>query len=46
MTNLEFTDQEMMIINSALVEMPYRVVAPLIKNINEQLAQQQDKEKK
>lgn len=34
-----FTEQELNILSSALVELPFKVVAPLIHKISEQVAQ-------
>lgn len=34
---LSLTDQQMRVINAALLEMPYRLAAPVIQAINEQL---------
>lgn len=34
---LEFTDQEMGVINAALMELPYRLSAPILQSINLQL---------
>lgn len=40
---LSFTQEQLHVLNSALVEIPYRVAAPLIASINSQLQQQFDK---
>jgi hypothetical protein len=37
---LKFTPQEMQVLNAALVDLPYRVAAPLIASINAQIEQQ------
>lgn len=34
---LKFTEQEMQVLNAAIVELPFKIVAPLVKSINEQL---------
>lgn len=36
---LTFTEQELNLLSSALVELPFKVVAPLIQKISEQVAQ-------
>lgn len=38
---IEFNEQQLVILNSALLELPYRIAAPLINNINEQIKQNQ-----
>jgi hypothetical protein len=38
---LEFNAQQLQILNAALVELPFRVSAPLIQEINRQLKEQQ-----
>jgi hypothetical protein len=38
--NLEFSEQQLQILNTALVELPFRVSAPLINHINQQIAEQ------
>ena len=40
---LEFTHEQLQLIGAALNELPYRVAAPLIAEINRQLAAQQPK---
>lgn len=40
MFNLTLTQQQIEMIGAALQEMPYRVAAPLIAHINQQLNQQ------
>jgi hypothetical protein len=40
--NIEFTQQQLQILNTALIELPYRVAAPLIDHINHQIKRQQD----
>lgn len=37
---LEFNEQQLSILNAALVELPYRVSAPLINHINHQIQEQ------
>ena len=37
---LTLSDQHLNIIGAALVELPYRVVAPVVEEINRQVAQQ------
>jgi hypothetical protein len=37
---LEFNEQQLQVLNAALVELPFRVSAPLINHINNQIAQQ------
>lgn len=36
---LTFTEQELNLLSSALVELPFKIVAPLIQKISEQVAQ-------
>jgi hypothetical protein len=38
---LEFNDQQLQVLNAALVEIPYRMAAPLIQHINQQIKEQQ-----
>jgi hypothetical protein len=38
---IEFNEQQLGILNAALVELPYRVAAPLIAHINQQIKEQQ-----
>ncbi len=45
MITLTFTEQQMQVLNAALVELPFRVAAPVINSINQQLAQLHDKAK-
>ena len=40
---LEFSDSDLMILNDALVNMPYKVVIELINSINKQISKQQTK---
>ena len=37
---LTLTDQQLQIIGAALVELPYRMVAPVVEEINRQVTQQ------
>jgi hypothetical protein len=37
---IEFNEQQLGILNAALVELPYRVAAPLIAHINQQIQEQ------
>lgn len=37
---LEFNEQQIQILNAALLELPYRIAAPLINNINQQIQEQ------
>lgn len=41
--NLTLTDQHLQIIGAALAELPYRVAAPVMDEINTQIAAQQPK---
>jgi hypothetical protein len=38
---IEFNEQQLQVLNAALVELPYRVAAPLIAHINQQIKEQQ-----
>ncbi len=38
---LEFNEQQLQVLNAALVELPFRISAPIINHINNQIAQQQ-----
>lgn len=38
---LKFTDAQMQVLSQALVEMPFKLAAPLIQSINEQIAEAQ-----
>lgn len=42
---LELTQEQLQIIGAALSEMPYRVAAPLVAEINKQIAAQQEAKK-
>jgi hypothetical protein len=41
MITLNFTPQELAVLNDALMQMPYGRVAPLVQNINKQIQEQQ-----
>jgi hypothetical protein len=38
---IKFNEQQLSILNAALVELPYRMSAPLIAHINQQIKEQQ-----
>ena len=38
---IEFNEQQLSILNAAIVELPYRISAPLIAHINQQIKEQQ-----
>lgn len=38
---IEFNEQQLQVLSAALVELPYRVSAPLIAHINQQIKEQQ-----
>jgi hypothetical protein len=38
--NLFFTQEQLQVLNTALLEVPYRLAAPLISSINSQIQQQ------
>ena len=40
MITLSFTQEQLQVINAALVEVPYRLAAPLISSINSQIQRQ------
>lgn len=42
---LTLTEQEMTILNDALVQLPFFKVAPLIQSINEQIKNNEEKER-
>lgn len=44
--HFEFDEKDMQILNSALIELPFKVVAPLIDKINRQLTQAQNDDNK
>ena len=37
---LEFNEQQLQVLNAALVELPFRISAPLINHINHQIQEQ------
>lgn len=37
---LEFNEQQLSVLNAALIELPYRISAPLINHINQQIQEQ------
>jgi hypothetical protein len=39
---LSFTQEQLQVLNAALLELPYRVAAPLISSINSQIQRQFD----
>ena len=41
---IELNEQQLGILNAALVEIPYRVAAPLIQHINQQIQEQLNSE--
>lgn len=41
---LEFNEQQLSILNAALVELPFRVAAPLINHINMEIRRVHDEE--
>jgi len=38
---IQFNEQQLQVLNAALVELPYRMAAPLIQHINQQINEQQ-----
>ena len=44
--SITLTEQELGILSAALVELPFKVSAPLINKINRQIAEQSSKEEK
>jgi len=38
---IEFNEQQLQVLNAAIIELPYRVSAPLIAHINQQIKEQQ-----
>jgi len=38
---IEFNEQQLQVLNAAIVELPYRMAAPLIQHINQQIKEQQ-----
>lgn len=43
--NLSFTSEQLAVVNAALSEIPYRIAAPLIQDINAQIQRQFDEAK-
>jgi hypothetical protein len=41
---IELNEQQLQVLNAALVEIPYRVAAPLIQHINQQIQEQLNSE--
>jgi hypothetical protein len=41
---IEFNEQQLQVLSAALVELPYRMSAPLIAHINQQIKEQQSLE--
>lgn len=41
---IEFNDQQLQILSAAIIELPYRVSAPLIAHINQQIQEQRESE--
>lgn len=39
MYNIELNDNDMQVLNLALIELPYKIAAPLIDKINKQIAE-------
>jgi len=37
---LEFNEQQLSVLNAAIVELPYRISAPMINHINQQIQEQ------
>lgn len=44
MSTLNFTDEQMVILNEALIELPYKKAAPIIAEINKQLNDKKENE--
>jgi hypothetical protein len=38
---IEFNEQQLQVLNAALVELPFRIATPLIQHINQQIKEQQ-----
>jgi 16S rRNA A1518/A1519 N6-dimethyltransferase RsmA/KsgA/DIM1 with predicted DNA glycosylase/AP lyase activity len=38
---IEFNEQQLQVLNAAIIELPYRISAPLIAHINQQIKEQQ-----
>ena len=41
---ITLTEQELSILSAALVELPFKIAAPLVERINRQIAEQRKKE--
>lgn len=41
---IEFNEQQLQVLNAAIVELPYRMSAPLIAHINQQIQEQLNSE--
>jgi hypothetical protein len=41
---LEFNEQQLQVLSAAIIELPYRVSAPLIAHINQQIQEQRESE--
>jgi hypothetical protein len=41
---IELNDQQLQILSAAIIELPYRVSAPLIAHINQQIQEQRESE--
>lgn len=37
---IEFNEQQLQVLNAALIELPHRIAAPLITHINQQIQEQ------
>lgn len=37
---IEFNEQQLQVLNAAIIELPYRISAPLIAHINQQIKEQ------
>jgi hypothetical protein len=44
--NLQFSEDELMVLDKALQQMPYYLAAPIIESINRQINAQRNQEKK
>jgi hypothetical protein len=41
---IEFNEQQLQVLSAAIIELPYRVSAPLIAHINQQIQEQRESE--
>jgi hypothetical protein len=41
---IEFNEQQLQVLSAAIIELPYRVSAPLISHINQQIQEQRESE--